>query len=708
MVEVENGRPRFISGNPHSALQGALCARGAAGIALEEGTERPLTPLVREGARGAGRWKAVSWDAALDLVAERLRENAHVHGAESLLWSDRDGPFTDLVRAFMRGMGSPNVCTHGVTCDLNIHHAAKAVTGFGRGMLVHDYAHCRHLVLQGRNMFEAINTVETLAVSKARQSGCRLTVLDVRPSVTAAKADTYLGLRPGTDYAFNLAVIHVLIFENLYNTAYVARHAVGLERLSAFVRPYTPQWAEAETGIAAASLRALVHELVEAAPHVLWHPGWMTTRYVQSFQVARTAFVINALLGSIGALGGIVLGTTPAAVGRKGLRKFSDLYPVVDTPRADGIAHESKGFDPAKGLLHRALATIESGQPYPIRSYIAWRHDPLQALPDPTALKALMAHLDLLVSVTFSWSDTAWHADVVLPMSPYLSRESIIATKSGLKPQFFVRHRAVQPLGDTRADWEIISGLAQRLGLDKLVFHSAEALWNFQLEGTGVSIEDFKAKGFVELAGKAQYPDIESLTFPTASGKLDLAGEGWEAGPCAVGETGQCAVGETDQQGRQGLVPYVSPAVPPAGAFRLIFGRHAVHTHGHTMNNPLLHEQLPTNEAWIHPSRAAELGLTHGELVEVLDSCGHSAGHLPLKVVEGIHPEALFMLHGFGHRLPCESLPHGKGVGDQELLLGGLTREDKGGGGLALQEHFVTLRSYRAPVVVPNALEGQA
>lgn len=692
LVDVEEGRPRFISGNPHSALQGALCARGAAGVALEEDLERPLTPLLREGARGEGRWKAVSWDEALDVVADKLRENARAHGPQSLLWSDRDGPFTDLVRAFMRGMGSPNVCTHSVTCDLNIHHAAKAVTGFGRGMIVHDYAHCRHLVLQGRNLFEAINAVETLAVSKARQRGCRLTVLDVRPSVTATKADTYFGLRPGTDYAFNLAVIHTLIFEKLYNADYVARHAVGLEALTDFVRPCTPEWAEAETGVAAAALRNFVRELAAAAPQVIWHPGWMTTRYAQSFQVARTAFVINALLGSIGAQGGVVFGNAPSAVGRKGLNKFIDLYPAVNLPRADGVPAKGKGFDAAKGLLHRAFAAMSSGQPYPIRSYMAWRHDPLQALPDPEALKQLFAHLDLLVSVTFSWSDTAWHADVVLPLSPYLSRESIIATKSGLRPQFFVRHRAVQPLGDTRADWEIISGLSKRLGLDKLVFNSAEELWKFQLEGTGVSVEDFNAKGFVELADKPRYPDMETIVFPTASGKLDLSGEGWEAG-----------AGHAEQAGQQGLVPYASPAAPPPGGFRLIFGRHAVHTQGHTMNNPLLHEQLPTNEAWIHPTRAAELGLQHGQMVDVLDSRGHSAGHLPLKVVQGIHPEALFMLHGFGHRLPCESRAFGVGVGDQELLIGGLEREDKGGGGLALQEHFVTLRAH-----MPSQSEVQA
>ena len=678
-VEVERGRARAIFGNPHSALQGALCARGAAGIALEESQERPTSPLIRTGQRGAGQWKAVSWDEALDYVAKRLLDNARTHGPESLLWSDREGPFTDLPRAFMRGMGSPNVCTHGVTCDLNVHHATKAVTGMGRGMVVHDYARCRHLVLQGRNLFESINVAETLAVSKARKNGCRLTVLDVRPTVTAAKADRYFGLRPGSDYAFNLAVIHVLIHEGLYNKDFVARHATGLETLTEFTRSHTPEWAEAETGVSAASLREFVRELAAAAPHILWHPGWMTTRYQQSFQTSRTAHIINALLGSTGAQGGLLFASSPADVGRKGLRKFVDLYPAPSVPRVDGAGSSLPSFDPAKGLLHRCFAAMHSAQPYAIKSYIAWRHDPLQALPDPEAMKKLFSHLDLLVSVTFSWSDTAWHSDVVLPLSPYLSRESIIATKSGLKPQFFVRQRAVQPSGDTRADWEILAGLAQRLGLDKLAFDSAEELWSYQLQDTGVSIDDFATKGFVELSDAPRFPDMDSFRFPTPTGKLDLAGEHWHTA-----------------SGATGLDPYRSPSSPPQGAFRVVFGRVAVHTQGHTVNNPLLFEQMPTNVACIHPSRAAALGLAQGVMVEVLDSHGHSAGTLPLHITEGIHPEALFLVHGFGHRLPCESLAQGQGVGDQELMPGGLNMEDSGGGGLTLQEHFVTLREVRA------------
>ncbi len=514
-VDVEDGEVRWLYGNPHSPLRGALCARSGRDSFGKRRRASPRPPVAGRSARRR-RMENGKLGCGPGLCGRASNACRKTHGPESVLWSDRDGPFTDLYRAFMRGLGSPNVCTHGVSCDLNIHHAAKAVTGFGRGALVHDYDRCRHLVLQGRNLFESINVAESGKVMETLRKGCRLSVLDVRPTVTAAKADDFYQVRPGTDYAFNLAVIQVLLHENLYQRAYVEAHTRGLEALSAFVRPCTPEWAERETGVPAAALRELAHRLAEAAPHVIWHPGWMTTRYDQSFQVSRTAFVITALLGGIGAEGGIVPGSGPAAAGRRGLQRLSALYPAPEAPRADGVGERYKAFDPAKGLLHRAFAAMESGVPYPLKAYIAWRHDPLQALPDPEAAKRAFSHLDLLVSVTFSWSDTAWHSDVILPLSPYLARESIIAVKSGFKPQFFVRRRAVQPRFDTRADWEIIGGLARRLGLDKLVFDRVEDLWNFQLEGTGVRPEDFDAKGFVELTDTPCRPDLAALAFSHA------------------------------------------------------------------------------------------------------------------------------------------------------------------------------------------------
>ena len=131
------------------------------------------------------------------------------------------------------------------------------------------------------------------------------------------------------------------------------------------------------------------------------------------------------------------IANTPGDVGRKGLKKLVDLFPKPKEQRADGVGWRYPHLDPGPGLLHLAFQAIATEDPYPVKAYIAYRHDPMMAMPDPERQKKIFENLDFLVSVTFSWSDTAWLADVVLPLSPYLERESILATKNGRQAFLF-------------------------------------------------------------------------------------------------------------------------------------------------------------------------------------------------------------------------------------------------------------------------------
>ena len=329
---------------------------------------------------------------------------------------------------------------------------------------------------------------------------------------------------------------------------------------------------------------------------------------------------------------------------------------------------------PTGGLLHRAFDAAVTGDPYPIRAYISMRHNILSSLPDPDTLRGKLDKLDLIVAITTTWSPTADYADIVLPLSPALSRESILASKLGLKPQFFRRQRAVQPRFDTRADWEILCGLASRLGLDKLAFSRIEDIWNYQLEGTGLGIEAFNATGFVPLASAPRWKPLAEVTLPTPSGKIEARSRLWA------------------ESGHDTLPPYTAPGRPAApDQFRIIPGRAALHTQASTTNNPLLSELAPTNTLWIHKERAQALGIADGDWVEVCTAAG-PVGRLRAKATTGIHPEAAFMLHGFGRKTPQETRAFGKGVADEACMISGLEHEDPLGGGLALQEHFITLR----------------
>jgi len=672
-VYVENGQVSFIEGNPHvPAMRGAVCPRGAAGTALINDHERPQTPLIREGRRGEGKWRKATWDEAFDHVAKKLKSIKKKHGPQAIALSDRGGPFRDIHRAFLRGLGTPNYNNHDSSCARNVQHAALSLTGMGRKAVSYDFKNARHVVLQFRNIFEAINVQEVNNLMEAMENGCKLTVIDIRANISATKASRFLKIRPGTDYAFNLAVIHELLNKRLCDERFVDRHMAGVKELEQFVQPYTPEWAEAETGIEAAQLRQFVKELADAAPAVIWHPGWMAARYTDSFYICRSIYIINALLGAYGAKGGLPFVNKPGDVGRKGLKKFMDLYPKPEEKRADGVGWRYPQFEEGPGLAHLLYQAMESEDPYPVKAYIAYRHDPLMGYPEPERLKKMWEKLDLLVAVTFSWSDTAWHADVVLPLSPYLERESIIVTKNALKPNFFVRRRAVEPRYDTKADWEIVAGLAKRMGLKELVFDTVEDLWNFQLDGTGVTIADFDPKGIVGLADKPLYRDFEDIKFKTPSGKIEIISKNLE------------------DNGLQSLKPYQSPKTPPQGQFRLTFGRCALHTQGHTVNNAMLSEQMPENVLWINQQAAAKLGIGNGDRVSV--SQNGYAEEITAKVTEMIHPEAVFVIHGFGHKLPIESRAYGKGLADNKFMQGGLDLWDPAGGAIAYQEHFVEVK----------------
>ena len=241
-AEVENGEVRFLQGNPHvPAMKGAVCPRGAAGIALVKDRERPQAPMIREGARGEGKWRTVTWDEALDYVAGRLSDIKEKYGARGIAFSDRGGPFRDFHRAFLKGLGTPNYCNHDTSCARNVQHACISVTGMGRKDLVYDLKNARHVVLQLRNIFESINVQEVNNLMDAMEAGCKLTVIDIRGNISASKADRFFMVRPGTDYAFNLAVIHEILAKELYDKDYVEKYFKDFKILQDFRQALHPR-----------------------------------------------------------------------------------------------------------------------------------------------------------------------------------------------------------------------------------------------------------------------------------------------------------------------------------------------------------------------------------------------------------------------------------------------------------------------------------
>jgi len=673
-VEVENGVVKWIEGNPHDpGMAGRLCAKGSAGIAMLYDYERPQQPMIREGKRGEGKWKKAAWDEALDYIAKKLKAIIKKHGAKAIALSDRGGPFRDIHRSFLKAIGSPNYFNHDCTCARNVQHAAFSLFGSGRKTFNYDYANCKHLILYGRNVFESLRVKQANQIMDMLDKGGKITYIDPRAAGTAMKATRYWAIRPGTDYALNLAIIHTVLRDKLFDAEFVKQWVLGLTELESFVIPYTPEWAAQETGIPAREIIAFAHEIAEDRPAVIFHPGWMVARYLDSFYAVRTIYILNSLMGAFEARGGLFFQKGPVDVGSKGVKALMDTIPKPEDKRVDGCGWKYKHFEAGPGLLHLMYPAILNEEPYPIKAYIAYRHDPLLALPDPETQKKAFDKLDLLVAVDSNYSETAWYADVLLPSATYLEKSSVLATGKGLKPQFQMRKKAVDPRNDAKPDWWIFKSLAERLGAGKhFKFNDIEEFWEWQLEGTGVTVADFEKKGTVALTDKPVWWDrMKDLKFKTPSKKIEfvsslLAGSGFES-----------------------FKPYESPKKPEPGHFRLAFGRSPVHTHGRTQNNPVLSEIMPENVLWINDAEARKLGISNGDRVQVTSSDGSHTGTIKAFVTEFIHPESVFMVHGFGRKVPWQTRGYNKGLGDYRFETGLLNVYDPVGGAIALLECFV-------------------
>ncbi|MBF0539136.1 MAG: molybdopterin-dependent oxidoreductase [Nitrospirae bacterium] len=671
-IEVKDGAIKHIWGNPHLLGGFNLCARGAAGKAFEYDNERPQYPMLRVGQRGSGQWKRVSWQEALDYISTRLDEIKGQYGPQAICLSDRGGPNTDLQKTFIAAIGSPNYFNHHATCSNSVHNAHISVAGYARNAVSYDYKHCKYLVLYGRNMLESLGTAESRNVIDMIGAGGKMIYIDVRYNYTAAKAAKFYIINPATDYALNLALINVILNEDLYDHEFVERWVIGLDELRLFVAPYTPQWAQQETGIGSGEITTMAREAAKASPAVIFHPGWMTAWGSNDFYLRRTIYTLNALLGSYEARGGLVINKTPADVGIR-LRSLATQVPRPGGERFDGCGTRYKHLGAQWGLGQLLPEAILNETPYPIKAYIAMRHDPLASMPDPEAFKVALDRLALLVCIDVNYSETAWFSDCILPECTFLERTDHVIAQNGLSPRLLLRRQAVKPRFDSRPRWYIFRELAKRMGVGQsFPYDSIEELIAWQLQGTGLTIEDFDHTGCVELTSQPLWFDRrDGLRFNTPSGRLELISSTLEGASVAS------------------FIPFDRPEAIPNGLFRLVTSKVAVHTQGRTTSNiAILNELVSENQLWINTGRAMELAIKDGDDVEV--SVEGFSGRITARLTDLIHRDVVFMLHGFGDSVAVRSRSFNRGVSDVRLQRGLLRLTV--GGNCPLTECLVAVR----------------
>jgi thiosulfate reductase/polysulfide reductase chain A len=674
-VTVKDGQVKFIEGNPHvPGIEGSVCPRGSASIAQLYDSERVQSPMIRVGDRGAGQWRKAGWDEALDYVASKLKLIIKKHGSHSVVLGERTQFATHVSKTFLKAIGSPNHFTHDAICKGSVNTACRSLFGYPDTGLGIDYKNTRHIVLYGRNLFESIQVKEVNGLIEAIGKGAKVTYIDPRVTITATKANRYWMIRPGTDLALNYALMHVILEERLYDAGYVEKWVLGLNELQDFVQAYTPEWAEKETGIPAADIVALAREMSNDKPAVIFHFGYRGAHHVDEIYFRRSIMILNSLMGSVEATGGFFFKKGPGEVGGKPARKLNEQkFSEIKMPRFDKVGTKDFALpDPTHGVGQVLPQAILNEDPYPIKALIAYRFDPLMSIPDTNLTKKALEKLDLIVTIDINYSDIAWYSDVILPESTYLERTDCIQQANGLKPQMFLRRQAVPPRYDTRDGVMILKQLGERLGVGQYFpYKNTDELVRWQLEGTGFKMEDFDKKGFIAYTDKQIFWDRrDGLKLKTPSKKIELRSSLLEGAGFASFPAYETRPALVDSQ------------------FRLVTGRSAPHTHVMTQNNPLLNELMPENVLWINSKRAAALGIKNGDLVTVASKQGK--GTIKAFVTDLIHPEAVFMLHGFGHESKLAVRSYNKGLSDA-LLQENIT--DKVGGSPALHDTIVTVQA---------------
>ena len=687
------GKLLKIDGNPeHPLTHGRLCARGNAGHKLVYDPDRLKYPLMRVGKRGEGKFKRVSWDEALDFFAEKLLKIKNEYGPESV------GFFPHGIQArffhhVMTAFGTPNSAEPAFAQCRGARDVGYKLT-FGNNIGSPeplDFEHTKLMIFIGTHIGENVFTGQILQYAEALERGAKLIVVDPRFSDAASKADYWLPIKPGTDIALLLAWMHVLIYEGLYDEDYIKNYAIGFRELKEHLKNFTPAWASSITELPESLIIKTARLMGDYIPQVGLHPGRHFAWYGDDSQRARAMAILTALLGSYGRKGGIYLSSSIP------VPKYPAPHHKPKAQRADGAGtiypFASKGLGVTNGLID---ATV-SENPYPIKAWVVYSQNVLESIPETWKTKQAIEKLDLMVVIDIMPVEQIMYADLVLPEATYLERyDDLYTVKNAKKPFAAIRQPVIEPLFETKPGWWIAKEMAKRLDLEELfTWDTIEDYLEYRLSGLNTTLSKMQAKGITVYEKGTPYFDFtKPLKFKTESGKIELYSKKLE---------------------RYGFAPipeYVPVEEVPEGYFRLIYGRTPLHSFARSQNNEILNGYQSENNLWINDKVAAELGIYNGEYVQLENQDKVLSNKIKVNVTPGIRPDAVFMVHGFGHNSRLLKKAYGKGASDNQLMT--RVKLDPLSGSTGMRVNFVRIIKNGNPLMVSKdfkiipAFEGES
>jgi anaerobic selenocysteine-containing dehydrogenase len=615
LVEVDDGRLVQISGdheNPDS--QGFLCVRGQASHEIIGNPSRLLRPLIRAHRTDDALHEA-TWDEALDLIASRMqavgREAVGIwsgHGNSATNYGTRIGG--QLMRRFAHIYGcqqwNPTMICWGLGAfGLGLTGILETNTKEDMGQ------HADLIILWGANLTSQPNTGRYLIAAKRR--GAYIVTIDVRDTEAAAQSDEVLRIRPGTDAALALAMMHVIIGAELYSQDFVAQHTLGFEALAAHVKAFSPTWAADITGIPAAQIVALARHYATRRPAMILIGGSSMHKGTNGWQGGRAVACLPALTGNLGMPGG---GLGPRHGSTSHGQALASILPT--TARRPGTY-----------ILNQMSRMIEALVERRVRVMLLFGTDMLSSFADAERLAAGLAGTDLIVSHDLFMNGTARRfADVVLPGTAWLEQLGCKMTNTHL----YLMEQALVPPGETRSLTWVLRALADRLGLAEFFPWKAE-------EEMIDAILAHASTGYATVAGLRTEGGIRAMhishvaypdhCYDTPSGKVEF-----------YSELAQ----------KLGLPPLPVHEDLPNSSYPLTLrqGRTLTHFHGfydHGRALPSLAKLDPAPRLWISPPDAAARGLQDGAPIRIYNERGEFQAHA--QVTERIPPGTVWMRDGW-------------------------------------------------------------
>ncbi len=581
-----------VAGDPeHPVARGALCAK--CGVAyngvFQDREARLTTALRRTGPRGSGQFEPLALDAAIDTVAERLRDIIAARSPADILAMCYSGTMSLLASAFpnrlVNAIGASEV-DYGTICNRSGVVAWELLFGTARlGFDPRTAADSACILVWGANPAHSAPHAHRHWLAEAPG---KVIVVDPVRTRTAADADLHLQPRPGTDAALAFGLLHALDGMGAFDHDFIAEHVVGADELRASIAAMSPARAAALTGVPEADILEAAR-LYAAGPALVWC-GQGLQRQARGGNIMRAIGLLPALTGNVG---------KPGA-------GFYYLNDVAARFGIDGDWLEGAGLRKQSGRTVRALdLAAELADPEGYGAFLVWNTNPVASAADSRALKAALSRDDLfVVAIDLFLTDTARYADIVLPAASFLEFDDVTAGYFNLA--LGAQSRATEAPGDALPNQEIFRRLASAMDLDEpALFETDEVLIDALLDQAGYT------GGFAALkdAGEWRFgdaPDIAfaDLVFDTPSGRIEVASAQAEA---------------------MGLprVPDAGVDSPPAaGRLRLLSPASEWRLNDSYANDPRLMRRSASAEITLNPEDAGRLGIEPGQTVSVSNALG--------------------------------------------------------------------------------------